>query len=274
MIEKKTNIMSNSQIVNVIIMDSGTVTQSLSNGLVSLNRDVLMKLIRMACDAEKTRNIIGMTEVFYTWSKLKIFRWATSAVNISIAFLPNLKASAAVVVVGNTLRGGKAFTPFFFFLDTEMIYGIYKIVFKSESSYSHRWCGAAHKTSMQTLTKNEIADGSFQVGSNGIFCGEKRVLEKNLFPFVGKVAVGLELCLDGGAQGKSEREGRGKGGKVYVFAMGTQVPYVITEIPPNVHFFIHIRSYSGDFVGEVQSFQRLSAPTADKALQCTEYEWK
>lgn len=46
------------------------------NGLVDLNRDVLMKLVKLILDCEKIRNVIGMTGIFCDWRKQRIFRWA------------------------------------------------------------------------------------------------------------------------------------------------------------------------------------------------------
>lgn len=48
----------------------------LLNGLIDLNRDIVMKLLKLIEDEKKCRNIIGMASAFYEWSKQSIFRWA------------------------------------------------------------------------------------------------------------------------------------------------------------------------------------------------------
>lgn len=58
----------------------------LLNGLVDLNRDIVMKLIRIIRDKKKARNIIGMTETFYVWTKQRVFRWAMNSLLVPKEF--------------------------------------------------------------------------------------------------------------------------------------------------------------------------------------------
>lgn len=66
-------IILDSEIVDVINVDDERSDQ-LSNGLVDLQRDILMKLVKMISDEKKFRNIVGMTKTFYDWSQQRIFR--------------------------------------------------------------------------------------------------------------------------------------------------------------------------------------------------------
>lgn len=53
----------------------------LPNGLVDVNRDIMVKLlvIIVAADICKIRNIIGIGKVFYMWSKQRAFRFVQNA---------------------------------------------------------------------------------------------------------------------------------------------------------------------------------------------------
>jgi hypothetical protein len=55
-LEKKNSIVSNSEIVSAIVVDDER-NELLSNGLVDVNRDILMKLIRITRDWQKMRNV-------------------------------------------------------------------------------------------------------------------------------------------------------------------------------------------------------------------------
>jgi hypothetical protein len=45
------------------------------NGMIELNRNIIMKLVKLMKDDEKTRCIFGMMMNFFSWSKLSVFRW-------------------------------------------------------------------------------------------------------------------------------------------------------------------------------------------------------
>jgi hypothetical protein len=73
---KKKEIVDNASVIEVIVVEDKE-NYSLSNGLVDLNRDILMKLIKIiGKDERKIRNIVGMAYVFYVWRKCRNFRWA------------------------------------------------------------------------------------------------------------------------------------------------------------------------------------------------------
>lgn len=79
---------NNMEEISIISVDEEQ-RKLLSNGLVDLNRDVLMRLIKIMQDKDKTRTIIGMTQTFYVWSKKRIFSWArTNAPALSPAPTP------------------------------------------------------------------------------------------------------------------------------------------------------------------------------------------
>lgn len=72
--ESMERIIEDAKVVDLIVVDEEKY--GLKNGLVDLNRDCLMKLIRLLNDEKKIRYIVGMMEIFYVWSKLRIFKWA------------------------------------------------------------------------------------------------------------------------------------------------------------------------------------------------------
>lgn len=81
-VKEEKEIVENSVVLNVITVDDERDKEFL-NGLVGLNRDILMKLLKML-NSEKTRMIIGMADIFYEWSKRSIFRWARGSLRIRI----------------------------------------------------------------------------------------------------------------------------------------------------------------------------------------------
>lgn len=188
-------------------------------------------------------------------------------IDVPIAFLPNPKAEEKATAVGGKLTNS-SLDRLMFFLDTEMISGIYKVVFVSESTNSGRYSGLACKTVIPMFHAPDSGRciGACSLGDGGIICGEKNVLNKTLFPTAGRMTLAMELWLDG--------DGHGQGGTLHFCVEGKQVPYVITKIPPNVHFMFNTRNFASDFVGEVVSYQQLAAPTVDPTLQCTEYVWE
>lgn len=90
------NIFENTKIIDRLAVDDEKY--GLSNGLVDLNRDVLMKLIIIINNDEKIINIIGMTGLFFTWSKKKTFCWARTTKGVTPPFRADL-----VTVCGYTL---------------------------------------------------------------------------------------------------------------------------------------------------------------------------
>lgn len=67
-------ILENKEIFNTIAVSGEEFV--LQNGLLGLNRDILMRLIKVIQNGKKIRKIIGMAQTLYVWAKLPIFRWA------------------------------------------------------------------------------------------------------------------------------------------------------------------------------------------------------
>jgi curved DNA-binding protein CbpA len=59
-----------------IIVSEELSKSTTGNGLLSLNRDIIMRLIKVINDINKTRAIIGVGKALYIWSQQKIFEWA------------------------------------------------------------------------------------------------------------------------------------------------------------------------------------------------------
>lgn len=142
------------------------------DGLVGLNRDILMKLLKIIEDSTKIRNIIGMTKLFYVWSKKSIFRWARCKVNIPIIFMSNSFALGHVIIdkvffFTTGLRGGIGYC---FFLAHEIKRGIFDLVFES-SENSCESCGVAHKSCISRLL-NALwgIPGSCALNYSGLVC--------------------------------------------------------------------------------------------------------
>lgn len=207
------------------------------------------------------------------WSKSKVFQWAinVSAVirEVPVKFLPNPKADGKISGLRLISNRGCEDDPIFLLLDEEIISGIYKIVFKSESEENLRYFGLVGAAQKHQLSDSEdgLIWGSCQIGSDGIYLGKGHILRKEMYPLKGEVTIALELCL----VNDNQREAGKGGGTLHFFVNETQIAYAVTGIPPHVHFFIDAAS---DGVGEMVSFQQLSATTADRTVQCKEYEWK
>jgi hypothetical protein len=59
-----------------VTVDDRTNKGTFDNGITGLKRDIIMRLVNICCDVTKTRNIFGISNVFYEWSKNKNLQWA------------------------------------------------------------------------------------------------------------------------------------------------------------------------------------------------------
>lgn len=77
----------------------------LPNGLVDVNRDIFIKLIKIIEDGEKIKHLIGMTGQFYMWSKHKNFRYARigKAKECPIVFVPKKPLRSGVTYTGTKI---------------------------------------------------------------------------------------------------------------------------------------------------------------------------
>lgn len=79
------DIINNSEVIEIISVDEER-NNELWNGLVCLNRDILMRLLKKL-DDEKIRNIIGIGIVFYGWSRQRIFQLLRSGMQRSLCII-------------------------------------------------------------------------------------------------------------------------------------------------------------------------------------------
>lgn len=70
-IKKLEKLVDEVRIINVIYVDQ--TNYGFINGLIDVNRDILMKLLKKI-DDRKIKIIIGMAEIFYCWTKTRIFQ--------------------------------------------------------------------------------------------------------------------------------------------------------------------------------------------------------
>lgn len=99
---QQNKIIFESVIVEAIIVD-GERNNFISNGLVDLNRDVLMRLVKIIRNEKKIRDIIGMTTVFYSWSKSHVFCWARAGCNLYF-IISNLRYPITPTVLQQVLQ--------------------------------------------------------------------------------------------------------------------------------------------------------------------------
>lgn len=97
---KTKDIIENASIISPITV-GGDMNYYMENGIIDVNRDIMMKLLRIVRDKMKIRNIIGMGEVFYIWSKQPIFRWTRNSYEKDIDFFLH--------TISNWLGGSKKF---------------------------------------------------------------------------------------------------------------------------------------------------------------------
>lgn len=78
-------IVDNPKVIATIVVGDDKGDYEVLNGFVGLNRDSLMRLLKICKYEANIRNVVGMGKMFYFWSKEAIFRWVR-ILHVIIAF--------------------------------------------------------------------------------------------------------------------------------------------------------------------------------------------
>lgn len=268
-LKKIKSVVETTKIVNPIVIDDNdgfeeSSLYALPNGLIDVNRDILMKLIQILLnkvEGMKIRNIIGMTEIFYIWSKKRCFKLMFKYVKLPIRFVGGKSRFGHVDVAGERCVWNSD-TDDWVMMDENMTAGLYSWVVEFE--YPKTWgCGFGLLSKMHLHSKHNNNYLNGPVGScflalsklygDFISAGQKQNLISRVFPTFWKITIRLELDLNNRA--------------LHFFVNGQQILYCVTNIPSSVYFTINGTSDGQSFT--VKSLERLSAPTVNTVLQCT-----
>lgn len=245
-LEKRKEIMSNYRIINVIVVDKDR-DKVVSNGLVDLNRDVLMKLVGMI-DDEKTRNVIGMTGLFYSWSKLRVFYWVRMSSKYSIELLPNSPLSGVMYshthgVKINFDEDGEDRT-----ISLKRDLSSSKIFLLDIEVSGHITVGLALKSVLPLLHAAPLwsMDGTCMLWWSGIYVGRSRKHDFTAWDYLSsrKSPVPVRLELNQMTH------------TLYFFVSHQQLPCCVTKIPSDVCFAIGKGCYDSHTV-EIHSLRRI-----------------
>lgn len=240
-----------------IVVDEET-NELLSNGLIDVNRDIVMRLIALIADKKKIRNIIGMNSTFYSWSRQRIFRWASS---LLFTFLPNDYIKGVIIT-----KKKFTFTLFIsltFFIDKEISKGIWMGEFEaSGTNYGNgHLFGLACKNAIPELKDKYLGYnfGSCSFAYDHAYVGTRYLGISKLFPPRGKNTITLELNAN--TQPKT----------LHVFVNGVQKPYCITNVPGSV--YMGFTGCKGTIV-EARGLRRLVTSLVDPSLNTEACPWQ
>lgn len=158
-----TEIIQNTLIVGIIKVED-EMKYGLQNGLVDLNRDVLMRVLKIIVDKDKLRIVIGIGEVFYLWSKQGIFNWVMSGCRFH-SFYPAVSSSKCRLErisegprwTFMMLSGNRYQTVFF---DKHLSIGVYHWVIQIEygrrENFSKLYVGAAPADLITHMKKSAL----------------------------------------------------------------------------------------------------------------------
>lgn len=179
------------------------------------------------------------------------------SIDLPLQFLPNPNASN-VIVSGSRLvwisDGRRSF-----FADPPMGEGIYNMSLECIGGWNWLEFGLVLKELINNLSCAYLnVSGACSLYRDRLFCGVDKVAEKEFFCGSGKLVMSLELDANQHV--------------LYFFVNSKQIPYLITDVPPHVHFAVS-NYYRGVSV-ELKSLSRLAAPSVNASLVCTSFKWR
>lgn len=118
-------IVNNATAIEVIVVEEKDY--GLPNGLVDLKRDIVMKLIGIVQNVSKIQNIVGIGEVFFTWTKLRCFQFIRPLCRFFPKTPPNGFAYNKKKISGGVIGNGCTFL-INFELPTGRIYSLDLVV--------------------------------------------------------------------------------------------------------------------------------------------------
>lgn len=248
------------------------------NGFCGMKRDIVLRLCNLLFYRNHLiRMIIGMCKEHFLWKSHAYFRKGRRPVDLPLCFLSNPKAGSNVTITGSMFEHREEGSCVYsFFLDKEIVCGIYKAVFFFKRNIycgSVRVCGLAHKSILAKIhAKSFLCENqACAICCNGIYAGGIKKYDHELFWQYNERKVTLELHA-GVAEMQGEQKGEEvNGGSLFFFVDGKQIPCSITKVPPSVHFGFSLYDY---LIVVVESFQTLAASTTNRSVECCQYQWK
>lgn len=239
---------------------------------MDLNRDVLMRLIRIIKTQTEVKNILGMCETFYSWSKRDIFSWA---VGLSFTLLPDSFTFDVYTTERKLTFSTFCSSHRTYFIDKEIKEGVWRCDFEaSGKNYgSGHFFGLATKAVVWQIIS--MCLGKTKDSCMFAYCclyinGQEILVSPDLFPTNGANTITLELNM--GPYGSAGVDGNENGdGILFITVNGKQGPCCITEVPPSVYM-----GFSGhaSTVVEIKSFRRLRAPSIESSLAYAAFPWR
>lgn len=258
--EETERIVKNSVLVDVIVVDNER-NNFVLNGLVDLNRDIVMKLLKIIKNETKIRNIIGVSQIFYDWSKKPVFRWVHSSKVLPVRFITTKQNRYNVIMKDNPTHcdWSTSFgTAFWAILDESVNRGVYRLILQCKGNLSSLMFGLL---SQSLISRYDCTShlcnypGACCIRHDALVVGGTFVFIGYLYASSGTVMLALELDADAHL--------------AYFFVNGKQIPHVVTSIPPSVHFAF--TNYVAGVTVSVKTFGRFSA--FNSAMWYTKYQW-
>lgn len=212
--------------------------------------------------AEKTYQSIQENKFFPTFvsiSSSEILE-KDSPENFPLKFMESLN-SGYVTISGSklTFNGGWSTCV----VDLEMNKGIYKT---SVECVGHQQQGGAEgfglviKSLLQSIYKTylySLSSGTCLLRYSILYCASSQVVSTSFFPMEGTTTLSLELDADKHI--------------LYFFVNGVQIPHCVINVPGSVYF-----AFTGyqKLVVQLKTLTKLSAPTINPSMSCSQYGWR
>lgn len=250
-IEELKKVIYESCVMNIIPVDS---VYECENGLISTNRDIVMRLVRILGEKEKIRSLIGMAVQFYLWKEQRVWKWAVSQPKeIPIQFTPKRPLSGVEYVYSSLVSRvtfDDSYNSRTVFVSSEHFLlppRIYQLNIIGSGSVG---VGLTSKTTLPSLHHTSLCakNETCMLHWNTIFVGSSAVVDGlGLWHWSGQPPVALRLELN-----PSEHT-------LHFVVNGRLVPHYVAEVPWDVCFAVC--NFNGlSAAGEVRSLSSVLMP--------------
>lgn len=264
--EETVEFIKRSKILKIITVDDER-NVFVSNGLISLNRDVLIKIIRLIKDIKKIRMILGVASNFFEWTKQPIFYWARSngLLWIDVRFKHNPHGKISISGSDVIFHGYRTM-----YLDHDCSKGIFKmrIIFSGitlENPFIYFGCSFESNlvdamNNTLYLHNRSVSCQMNKTRAHHICMNKKEVAE---IPDRFKAREGLSVAVEVNSYMHT----------VHFFYGNILIPFVVSSIPTVAALGFSCTSPGFPVMVRVESLQKLPYPSFNPSIQCTPLKW-